>query len=78
MRPVCVTCKRVMRPSKTGATVEFLDGNGDSYQIFMGDAFKCDGCLAEIIAQWGQRPVSEHFQPGHKAEVEHAYVRGVR
>lgn len=74
-KPVCVPCGRFMRPKKNG--VRWMEGKPlvdrappgregagcwDDYKLWMGDAWHCLGCGAEIVVGHGQQPLAEHYQ----------------
>lgn len=69
LSPVCVPCKRVMLISKTGRRVLELDA-GEPYQVHHGDEFECPACKTRIVAQFGARPIAEHWQTSFAEELE--------
>lgn len=65
MPPVCVACRVQMRCVKTGVDVELMAAD-QSYQIWMADRFRCEGCGIEVITQFARIPVAEHFHAGYE------------
>lgn len=41
------------------------------YKLWMGDLWECPDCRAQIIVGFGQGPISEHYLPNFKEQVEH-------
>lgn len=83
MKPICVTCKRFYRPSKTG--VYFLENMpivngaapGDAepekwkpYKLWSGDEWKCPNCKSTIIVGTGLVPIAFHHEPNFLDKVE--------
>ena len=66
MEPVCVPCKQRMRCEKNSEFVVIMTGDEptEAYQIWTGDRWKCPACDQETITGWGNKPVSECFDPG--------------
>lgn len=66
MKPICLKCKKFFVPSKNG--IRFTEGmpvddHWKPYKLWLGDAWKCSSCDAEIIVGVGREPVSEHHEP---------------
>ena len=58
--PVCVACRRELRPEKNGVAV--LDTvRGEGYELWAADKWKCPGCGIEVIGGFGHGPVVSHF-----------------
>lgn len=77
LKPVCVKCQKFYRPEKNGYMFEEGMPSGDdphnkfeagwtSYKIWRGDKWKCQGCDAEIVVGFADRPVSEHYMGDYK------------
>lgn len=41
-----------------------------SYKLWVGDLWECRGCGAQILAGFGQGPLSEHYKPDYQATRE--------
>ena len=59
---VCVKCQVQYKIKKSGNYVVdmFLDPP-EPYRIMNGDRWQCPGCGHEVIAGFGEMPLSEHF-----------------
>ncbi len=55
-RPVCVSCEVEMRPEKNDVCLVDLLANGDQYQIWSADKWKCPKCGYEVVEGFGARP----------------------
>jgi len=71
VRPICIKCRRFLKPKKTG--MYFTEGmpSGDPqttqwmpYKVWSGDVWGCIGCGAEIIVGTGQKPIVEKHEHG--------------
>jgi hypothetical protein len=75
-KPACVPCKRFFRPYHNGIRVQESkpiardakpgtdeEQNWAPYKGWYADAWKCEGCGAEIITGWGNQPFVEDFHP---------------
>lgn len=75
MTIVCVNCKLFFKAYKNGQYVEegMPLGHGHpptewaSYKLWACDRLKCQGCGAEILAGFSQRPIAEHYQAEYAA-----------
>lgn len=61
-KPVCVKCQCEFQVCKVGTQVIEMAVFGP-YKIWEADMLKCPGCGMEIVAQFAERPVSEHYRP---------------
>jgi hypothetical protein len=52
-----------MSPKKNDVTVEELLEDGQPYKLWSADLWICTECGVEIIAGFGQGPLSEHWRP---------------
>ena len=68
MIPICATCQREMRCTKTGRAVELISA-GAPYQLWQGDEFGCDGCGASIVTGFWKGPIREAHHPDYAAMV---------
>jgi len=60
--PVCVKCRKEMRPERNGVKyVEYADFG--PYKIWDSDKWICPECGLEILAGFGYKPLVEHYQP---------------
>ena len=60
-RPVCVPCKTEMRPDKNGVPyVQTSDGN--PYQVWDSDRWRCPACGATILSGFGQKPYLVNYE----------------
>ena len=75
-KPICVPCKRFMRPLNNGVVVleQKPDGNGappgleaperwSPYLMWNADSHQCKGCGAVVVTGFGQAPHAEHYKP---------------
>lgn len=82
VRPVCVPCQRLFRPSKTGRPfIEQMPvvnrptpgaSNPEQwrpYKLWWGDEYTCPGCNAIVIVNMTY-PMAEHFQPDFDVTIE--------
>jgi len=71
--PVCVKCKREMRPETNGVGV--LDmANFGPCQVWDADKWKCPVCGIEIVVGFAQGPIARH----HDKEFFERVVDGYR
>jgi len=87
MKPICVPCQRFFRPIKNGfyfieaMPIEDRPAPGtaepekwEPYRIWVGDKWRCEGCGAEIVSGVGRGPVSEHYQPDFRRQIEQLHA----
>ena len=48
------------------------------YKLWMGDLWKCQGCGRQLIVGVGQNPISEHYKPDFKEQIQReSALRGI-
>lgn len=77
MKPICVPCRRFMRPKRTG--LFFVEGMPRAnnapiglrepsawqpYKVWSGDLWECPDCKASVISGTGRDPIAIHHQEG--------------
>ena len=72
-RPVCAKCQVEMRPERNGVGLLDMADYGP-VQIWDADLWQCPKCGYEIVAGFGQRPISYHY----KGEEFNRFVNGYR
>jgi hypothetical protein len=78
-RPVCVKCECELKPEKNGVqVVEIVDGN--PYQVWDADKWKCPKCGVEIMAgfgidAWTHRGEAEFNETVQKVYNRNCYVK---
>lgn len=60
MTPICVSCKREMRCSKTGRRV-VLTTDGEPYQVLSGDEYACPACKVRVVTGFARGPLAESY-----------------
>ena len=76
MRPVCIPCRREMKPSHTGAVLqENVDEGGRPYKIWSVDIFKCPGCGTEVASGFANNPLWTTYAKDEHTDhnVDHEY-----
>jgi len=64
MRLICVRCEIRLVVAKNGArVVEMFGEPPEPYALWACDIWRCPNCGLEVCAGFGQRPISEHWQP---------------
>ena len=59
-KPVCVKCRRELRPEKNG--VGYLEmASFGPVQVWDSDMWKCPECGIEVLTGFGLGPVAMHF-----------------
>ncbi len=61
-RPVCVKCSCEMRPEQNGFGVLDFRENGEPYELWAADKWKCPKCGIEVVGGFGNGPVSAHYE----------------
>jgi len=61
-RPVCVKCKLELHPETNGVGVLDLNENGEPYELYDADLWKCPGCGMEVVGGFGRGPIASHFE----------------
>lgn len=69
MAPVCIGCRLAMRPLKNGVVVEQM-GDLGGYSLWHADSWQCPNCGNRVIVGFARIPISEHWMPNWKAEIE--------
>lgn len=75
-KPACVPCQRFFRPKQNGyrctemmpVVPDALPGTAEPekwepYKLWNADLWECNGCGAQIVVGWGNRPVSQDYLP---------------
>jgi hypothetical protein len=88
MKPVCVPCQRFYRPTRNG--IPFIEGmpigndvkpglaepeSWRPYKLWVGDQWGCPDCGATIIVGVAHNPISEHYRPEFREQVERMGAR---
>lgn len=69
----CAQCQRKMDVAQAGAAVVVMfDNPPRPYQLWQADILACPRCHVEIVAGYGVRPVSEHWQPEFAQRLQQA------
>jgi len=74
-RPVCVKCKVELVPEKNGVGLVDMT-RSDYYQLWRADLWKCPNCGLEIVAGFGQNPISKHCESDFPELLLHFTNRG--
>ncbi len=76
-KPVCVKCELLMRLTKIGVlVVEMVDDR--PYKIWSTDVCQCPKCGAEVICRFGNKSISEHWEPEFPGWLEVCRKEGDR
>lgn len=60
-KPVCVKCNVELKIETNGvAVLDFFMNNSAAYSLTLGDKWKCPECGFEVIAGFGDNPISFH------------------
>ena len=69
-RPICIKCCRMYRPKENGVYVkELFQKNRAIYRIWCADLLACPVCGHEIVSQFAEKPLAEHFQDEKMAAI---------
>ena len=68
-QPICVGCRREMRPEKNGAIIEYFNVALQSYKLLSGDVWKCDMCGREIVCGISKSPLSERWRKDYAEKL---------
>lgn len=60
-RPVCAACQLEMRPERIGVGLLDMAAFGP-YHLWDADLYECPGCGHQIVAGFGDNPISRHFE----------------
>lgn len=71
MTEICLKCSVSYITKKQGIVVNELAHFG-SYKLWEADLKECPVCHHQIISGFAQKNFSEHFQIGHKENLEKA------
>lgn len=69
----CPKCRRFYKVKKSGFYFEEGMPRGDtwqSYKLWVGDLYECEGCGAQVITGVGQHPLAEHYQRDYHDTVK--------
>jgi hypothetical protein len=50
-----------MKAAKNGYFVHLLQSDGQPYQIWSGDLWRCESCGNEVVSGYGGAPVAQHL-----------------
>ena len=75
--PICVACKRKMRPEKNGIVWEEMQGPGVGYKLYQADLWKCPGCDCQIITGSAPTAFVEHFEDHYAKYAKEAMIQVV-
>ena len=76
MRFACPHCQVSLTPKKNSVTVELMADFG-SYQLWDADLLACPACGLEIISNFGNRPLMEHYQnPAYEMTLDYMRQHG--
>ena len=76
MTEICLKCCVAYITKKQGIVVNELAEFG-SYKLWEADLKECPVCHNQIISGFAQKNFSEHYQIGHKEQLEKAKEKGV-
>ncbi len=60
-RPVCVKCKREMKPERNGIILMDVDVDGTDQEAWHADLWCCPVCGTEIVTGFGCNPVAHEW-----------------
>src|ERR1051325_8431565 len=78
---VCPPCGRFYKTKRNGVSVEegmplgrrAPDGTypegWQGYKLWSADLFECEGCGAQVVAGFAERPIAESYEPGYAESV---------
>ena len=73
-KPVCVNCNCFFQKIKMGVNVEeTFSTNGcdlEPYKIWHADLYACPKCGFEVVTDYGNCPIMEHFEDDFKKQYE--------
>lgn len=74
---VCVNCGLAMHPEENGfRATEMMDKEKTKpYKVWDTDKWKCPQCGIEILAGFGQNPLSEHYRDDFEELTESAQLK---
>ncbi len=67
-RPVCVKCNVELKAETNGVGLVDMASFGE-YKVWESDLYKCPCCGYEIIVDFGQQAVAEHFEKDRFAKT---------
>lgn len=76
-RPVCTRCCCELHPETNGVGVLDTDSNGNPYELFDADLWKCPVCGIEVVGGFGHGPVSAHYESDFKKSIDFYQRRGI-
>lgn len=59
----CVNCQTYLAPRKNSVFVLETMEDLRPYKVWQADLFECPDCGHQIVAGFGQGPLSEHYKP---------------
>lgn len=61
-RPICVPCRREMKNVRPIVAQFNARAVGDAYEQWHGDVHECEGCGAQVVVGYGERPSWRHHE----------------
>jgi len=83
-RPVCVKCQCELRVKENGVGLLDMFNPSDKpepqpYQIWDADLLECPKCGLEVVTQFGDSPMAQHWEENnHLAKTIERYRRVIR
>jgi len=74
MKTICVSCKTSMQCEKMGVHVLLLS-DGEPYQLWAADKYKCKECGYEVITNFGREPMAGRYQSDFTHRLESLRLR---
>ena len=74
----CPACSTFMRAKTNGVTVCITFENDRPYEIYMADLWACPACGHEMLAGFGDNPLSTHLDDHflRRARAAHYTING--